>query len=229
MQMRKWTLAAAVAMAAIVPLSLSSVAQAATKVDVLTISKVKGTNVKAKAVLSANLASKSKLTFSSSSGVLTLSCSAATASLKVVSNPAKSGTATLSLTKSSITKCVVTGDLAPDVSKVTVSLGKTPLKVTVSDKKGDPVTVTSPIVKVVATTTVAAIGTLTCIYTAKSIKGSASNYSQDVTISKQKLTLEPAPKSSADCADAGTGGALSAKLGPVKDTSVKGGPHVFVN
>jgi hypothetical protein len=226
MQMRKWTLAAAVAMAAIVPLSLSSVAQAATKVDVLTISKANGTGVKAKATLSASLASKTKLTFASSTGVLTLSCSTGTASLKVTSNPAKPGTADLSLTKSSISKCVVTGDLAPDVSKITVSLGKLPLKVTVSDKKGDPVTVSSPIVTVVATTTI--IGTLTCAYTAKSIKGSASNKTQDVTISKQKLSLDTA-KSSKDCTDAGTAGDLSATLGPVKDTSVKGSPHVYVN
>lgn len=231
MQIRRWTLAVAAATAVLVPLSLSTVAQAATKVDVLTISKVKGTNVKAKAVLSAGLASKKHVSFVStgSSASLDATCSSGSVSFKVTSNPAKGRTADLGETKQTTTKCKVTGSLASLVTKLTItstSTARKPYKTTITDKKGDHVTITSPVAKVAVVTTV--VGTLTCIYTAKSIKGSYSNKTNDITFSKQKFVLDKS-KSSADCSLAGTGGSFSAVFGPLKDTSVKGRPKVFVN
>lgn len=231
MQIRRWTLAVAAATAVLVPLSLSTVAQAASKVDVLTISKVKGTNVKAKAVLSAGLASKKHVSFVSTGGSASLdaTCSSASVSFKVTSNPAKGRTADLGETKQTTTKCKVSGSLASLITSLkitTTNTARKPYKTTITDKKGDPVTVMSPVAKVVVVTTV--VGTLTCIYTAKSIKGSYSNKTHDITFSKQKFVLDKS-KSKADCSLAGTGGSFSAVFGPLKDTSVKGRPKVFVN
>lgn len=227
MQMRRGILlATVVAATAMLPLSLTAAAQAAptkAKVDVLTIGKVGGHNVAAKANLSASLAPKSKLTFGSS--VLGLTCKESTITAKVVSNPGRGHTASLSLTKQTLAKCSVTGSLAAEVKSISASLTKTPYKVSVSDKKGDPVTVTGLTISVKADTV---IGNLTCVYTAKTIKGNASNKTQAVTFKGQKLGLD-LTASNSFCSEAGTSGVFSASFGPVKDTSVKGRPHVYVN
>jgi hypothetical protein len=226
MQMRRGVLVAAAVATAVLPLSLAAAAQAAptgAKVDVLTISKVGGHNVAAKANLSAGLAPKSELTFGDKT--LGLMCKESTITVKVVSNPAKGHTASLSLTKQTLGKCSVTGTLHAEVTSISASVAKLPYKVSISDKKGDPVTVSGATLAVKADTVV---GNLTCIYTAKTIKGNASNKSQSVTFSKQTFTLDTSASSSL-CTDAGTSGSFSASFGPIKDTSVKGKPHVYVN
>ncbi len=233
MQIRKWTLAAAVAMAAIVPLSLSSVAQAATKVDVLTISKAKGTAVKANAVLTAGLASKTDATFAA--GALVVTCKTASLTFKVKSNPATGRTAVLSETKETFSNCPVPASLSTLVKSLSITSTATsskPYATTVTDKKGDPVTISSPVTTVKAVTTPAAgSATVLCIFAAKSVKGSFSNKTNDISFSKQVFTLEPVSKgSNSECSSVtGTTAKFSAVYGPVKDTSVKHSPKVFVN
>ncbi len=226
MQIRKWMLGVAAATAVLVPLSMSSVAQAATKVDVLTISKAKGTSVKAKANLTASLASKTKLSFSGSTGAVGATCTSSTITFKVTSNPAKPGIAKLDLTKEVTSKCTVTGSLATEVKSITISLDKSSTT-TISDKKAShPVAVTNYTVKVVVDTTILP-APITCIYTAKSLVGTQSNKTNAISFSKQKLTLGSG--SNSDCSAAGTTGTYSVTYGPLKDASVKGSPKVFVN
>ncbi len=228
MQIRKWTIGVAVAMAALVPLSLSSVAQAATKVDVLTISKAKGTNVKTNAVLTAGLASKTDVTFAA--GALVVTCKTASLTFKVKSNSATGHTAVLSETKETISNCPVPSSLSTLVASLSITANK--VAYTVSDKKGDPVTVAGSVATVKAVTTAAAGSTtVICIFAAKSIKGSYSNKTNGISFSKQVFTLEPVSKgSNSECSSVtGTTAKYSAVFGPVKDTSVKHSPKVFVN
>ena len=83
--------------------ALSAVPASAATHDVLTISKVGGTNVKVGAILKANLASGTKVTFVTSSGTLT--CTKSSFSSKVTANPPKPGTAKESLTAQSFSSC----------------------------------------------------------------------------------------------------------------------------
>jgi hypothetical protein len=227
MQIRKWTLAAAVAMAAVVPLSLSTVAQAATRVDALTISKVKGTNVKAKAVLTTGLEPKTDATFKA--GNLVLNCTSASMSFKVKENFLHS--ATLSQTKDSIIKCQVPKALKADVKSLSVTMSGEPYTATISDRKGDPVSISGHL-KATVTAVTTVIGTVKCVYTAKSVRGDYNNKHQTISFSKQAFTLAPTSAgSNAECASVtGTSKATySAVFQALKDTSVKGKPRVFVN
>jgi hypothetical protein len=231
--MRTRIIAAAVAAAALLPVTLlaATPASAATKHDVLTYGKVGGTNVKVKDVLSASLAKKAFATFTSGSGTsaTTLKCAKSSFTAKVVTNPtAGKATAKEALTAQTASSCTVTG---PDASliiakKISISLLKPPYSTTVSDKKGDPVVVSKGTVKVVVPTTVA--GTLTCLYTATTVTGNVSNKHETVTFTKQTLTETTG--SSTDCALLPSA-KFSAVYGPVVDNSVKGKkkPVVFVN
>jgi hypothetical protein len=227
MQIRRSIIAATAAAAVLLPMAAATVAEAAPTAthDVLTTGKVGGTNVKAKANLSASLPKKGKVTFSVGTA-LGASCTDSSISYSVTKNPAKPGTADLNLTKNPVSKCTVTGSFKSEISKITVSLKKPPYKTTISDKKGFPVTVTSETLKVVAVTTIA--GTLTCYFSAKTLKGSYSNKTQAVSFSKQTLDLVTSGSSS-DCSVAGSKATYSVTYGPVKDTSVKGSPKVYVN
>ncbi len=133
--MRKYLyLAAAVtASAAVVALPATSAFAAG---HVLTIKKTGGTAVKTGAVLKAGLAKGKTAVFSLGSEKLT--CKSASFSAKVTGNPAKPGKATESLTSQKFSKCTVS------VSGVTVQEhqgSNLPYKVSVSDAKGFPVTV----------------------------------------------------------------------------------------
>ncbi len=230
MQMRKCIAVAAGAAAVLLPLSAASVAQAAptkAKVDVLTTTKAGGTNVKAKAVLAASLTAKTDVDFAAGSN-LTATCSDSSISFTVTSNPAKPGTADLSLTKEPSSKCKVGGAFGSDVSSISVSLAKPPYKATISDKAGKagfPVSVSSPVVEVTAT----AEGTsVVCLFTTKTLSGTFSNKTNGISFSKQTLTLVTKGSNSL-CSAVGTSSTFSASYSPVKDSSVKGSPKVFVN
>jgi hypothetical protein len=208
-----------VASAAALAMSVAP-AQAATG-HVLTTGKTGGTAVKTNAVLKAGLVKGTSATFVNSLG--TLKCKAGTLTTKVTANPAKPGTATESLTAQTFSKCTIS------VSGVTVKslkVSNLPYKVTVSDKKGDPVKVSesSKSKPLKLTVTVVFAGSpITCTATAASIGGHASNTGNKVSFSKQKLASGGGgicPKGN---------GSFSASFGPLTDTSVKGSPKVFVN
>jgi hypothetical protein len=219
--MRKPLLLAATAAAtAMLVLAPAAAALAAPAHDVLTTGKVGGPNVKVKAVLQASLKARTVLVFSSVTGTaITLKCTKSTITSKVTVNPARPGTAVQSLTGETVTGCKANTTL---VKSVTVTVTKLPNKVTTSDAKGNPVTVFGPSATLKIVTTV--IGTITCHYSAKTIKGNASNTGSLISFSKQ--VFNRAAGSNTNCP---TKGALTATYGPVVDLSVAGHPHVFVN
>jgi len=211
--------AAATASAAVVVLPATAALAAG---HVLTISKTGGTAVKTGAVLKAGLAKGKTAVFSL--GSETLTCKSGAFSAKVTANPGKPGKATESLTSQKFSKCTV------NVSGVTfksIKANNLPYKVSVSDAKGDPVTVSgSSKSKPISFTATVAAGTLTvtCTYKATSVKGSASNTGNTIAFSKQKFAF-----ASGNAILCPASANFSATFGPVTDSSVSGSPKVFVN
>ena len=214
-------LAATLAASATLVLAPAGAALAATPHDVLTTVRVGGPNVKVKDVLQASLKARTVLTFSQV-GVarpITLTCARSTITSKVTLNPAKPGTAVQSLTGETVTACKANTTL---VRSVTVTVTKLPNKVTTSDARGFPVTVFGPSATLKIVTTIA--GTLICNFSARTIKGSASNTGSLISFVKQVFIK--AAGSNGLCP---AKGALTVTYGPVVDLSVAGHPHVFVN
>jgi hypothetical protein len=197
-------------------LATTAVAAPAASHDVLTTGKVDGTNVKAHAKLTANLAKGSKAQFKSSDGSVT--CKQSSFTDKVTKNPASPSTAHLSLTSQTFGKCSTTFGGATGVKSVT--LNKLPYLTTISDRSGNPVKVFSVSTTITLNTVV---GTLTCAYKAKHVEGGASDSTQVISFSKQAFSKSSGPTA---CPKTGS---FSAAYGPVVDSSVSGHPHVFVS
>jgi hypothetical protein len=210
---------AAIGTAAAVVVMTPMLASAATTPHVLTITKVGGTNVAVGAKLSASLKSGTKVVFSDGSSG-SISCAKSSVAESVTANPAKPGTATLSITGQTFGTCTATIDgITATVKSVTAY--KLPYKTTVSDATGLPVTVTKPGATVVAS----ADGvTVTCTYQAATIKGAASNTGSAVSFKNQAFKVLSGSNSLCPAS-----GDLTVAYAPVEDTSVKGDPHVFVN
>jgi hypothetical protein len=223
--MRKYCYLAMAAGAALVLSVPAGAALAAnphtTAKPVLTIVKVGGPAVKSGNVLKASLPKKGTVTFSTKVGNLTCSSSSITA--KVLKNPSKVGQATLSVTSVSISKCAPIAGFSLTVTSVNLPYGAT-----IKNSKGFPVTLSaaSKAKPIGFKATVKSLG-LTCTFTTSSMTGSASNKTNSVTFSKQKLTL--AKGSSADCSEVGTTVTVTATYGPIVDSSVKHSPKVFVS
>jgi len=221
--MRKYLSLAMAAASVVAIVSAMTPAEAATT-HVLTIGKAGGTAVKTKAVLKAGLPSGKSAVFTIGSAKLT--CTSASESAKVTSNPVKPGTAKESLTAQSFSKCKIS---VSGVTLKSLKAGNLPYNVSVSDAKGDPVTVSGTSKsKPLSVTATVAVGTstLSCTYTAAKITGHASNKGNVVTFSKQKFTFA---SGGSLCTALGSSAAFSATIGPVTDSSVKGDPKVFVN
>ncbi len=205
--------------------ALPAAAAAATPAHVLTTGKVGGPAVKTNAVLKASLANRTSAVFATSLGKLT--CTKSTFTAKVVSNPAKGAakpaTATESVTAQTFASCTIS------VKGVTIksqSVSNLPYNATVSDAKGNPVKISGrskakPLL--LSITVKFGTSTFSCSVKAASISGSWTNKGNATVFVKQKFT-----KASGGvlCPASGT---FSATYGPVRDTSVKGSPAVFVN
>jgi hypothetical protein len=203
-------------------------AHAAAK-PVLTIGKVGGTAVKKGAKLSAGIEKGTKVVLSI--GKATATCKSASFAATVVKNPSAKGKATLSVTNETISGCppIKVLGIAATVSLKALNL---PYVGTQSTTKGNPIVIagsskTKP-VGFDATVKVSGVGTLSCIFTAASATGHASNKHNTVAFSKQTFTLNT-KKSSPDCSLAGSKASFSATFGPVLDKSVKHNPKVFVS
>jgi hypothetical protein len=214
--MRRYILAAIGAAAAIVV--MTPLAASAATTNVLTITKVGGTNVAVGAKLAASLKSGTKVTFYSPGTTTGIVCTKSSFTEKVTTNPAKPGTADTSITALTFGGC--TSNVTGVNSVKSITAGKLPYKGTTSDAKGLPVTVAALSATVDLSTEV---GAVSCTYTAKKITGAASNTGSTVAFKNQTLTFSTG---SSVCP---TSGDYSATYGPVEDTSVKGDPHVFVN
>jgi len=191
---------------------------------VLTISKAGGTAVKPGAILKSSLAKGTSAVFSLMGQTLT--CKSASESAKVAKNPAKHGTATESLTAMTIGKCTIKVKGISGITVKSVKANNLPYAVSVSDAKGDPVTVsgTSKTKPVKTTVTVTFLGSaIPCSYKATALKGAAANKANSIAFSKQKFTKVSGSSSCPPSA------AFTATFAPVTDSSVKGNPKVFVN
>jgi hypothetical protein len=221
--MRKFLVMAVAATAGLLvaaPAMVPATAAVAASHDVLTIRKVGGNNVKVGAILKASLQSGTKATFLTP-GDNFVKCSSVSFTAKVTKNPRAKGSADESLTSQVYKKC--TTNIAVATGRPKVVLNKLPYKTTLSDSKGDPVTVSGTTATISVPSSLG--GTLVCHYGAKQKKthGSASNATQTIGFSNQPFRLTSGPEG---CP---TSGKFTATFGPVKDTSVKGDPHVFVN
>jgi hypothetical protein len=232
---RAVVVAAACAVALAAPASAAYAATAAHHAakPVLTIKKKGGPAVRKRAVLKASLAKGKSAVFAldTSLGTFTATCSRSALQAKVTANPSTKGKATLSLTGETISHCTLKG--APDgITLTSITAIHLPSDVTISSAKGFPVTISGrskakPLAfsAVINASSVDA-GNLTCVVTAPTAKANASNTGNKVTVSKQKFTLDKSA-SSADCSIASSA-TFSATYGPIRDTSVKHSPKVFV-
>lgn len=215
-------LAVAAASAAVLAAPIIADAAPAAHSRVLTIRKVGGTAVKGGATLKASLAKGASAVFSI--GPITISCKQSSFTAKVIRNPTKPGKATESITAESIGKCVVSGFPMAKVTKDKVL--NLPYNSSVSDKRKFPVAISgrnrSKPIELFATVSLGT-SSLSCTYKATTIAGTASNRTNTITIVKQKFVLA----SGAGCPS--NPAFFTAKYGPVKDTSVRGNPKVFVN
>jgi len=216
--MRRLVALAVSASAAALLVALPSTAAFAATHDVLTTGKVGGPNVKVGALLQGGLKTGTKATFltSKSAGI---SCKSVSFTDKVTKNPSKPGVATEQLTAQTYKKCSVSGITGATGVK-SVVLNNLPYKTTISDAKGNPVIVFGTTATLTLTTV---LGPLSCQYKATKTNGSASNTGQTISFVSQAFKLKAGPSA---CPATGS---FSATFGPVKDTSVKGSPHVFVN
>ncbi len=148
---------------------------------------------------------------------------------KVTTNPSRPGKATLSLTGVTIRSCTLKG--APTgVSLTGIKVLNLPYGATISSAKGFPVTIAgSSATKPVGFKAGITIGStpLTCEFTAAMVSAHASNTGNKVSLAKQKFTLDIG-KSSGDCS-AASSVTVSATYGPLRDTSVKHSPKVFIS
>ncbi|TLS45267.1 Tat pathway signal sequence domain protein [Streptomyces montanus] len=209
----------------ITALSLSAAGPAsAADTPVLTTGGLGGTPVATGDVLSASLATGTNATlYSSSTGRSGLSCSSSTFVAAVTDNPAAPGTATESVTRH-------TFDSSSCTSNVTGVLGVTRITVdnlpyTTAVTSDGAVTITPADGSSIQTTVVlrTLLGSITCVYRAPSLSGTASNTDNSISFTNQQFTKF---SGSSLCF---SNGYFTAKYAPVVDTSQEGSPAVFVN
>jgi hypothetical protein len=221
--MRRYLIIPAAALAALF-VAMSAIPAWAATTDVLTTGKTGGTNVKVGATLKASLKSGTTANFIESGTKSTgVKCKKSAFSAKVTSNPKKPGTAKESLTSQSFSSC--TSNVTDVKSIKSVKLSDLPNNVSVSDKSGFPVTVSETSKSKPLKVTVvlgSVLGTVTCVYTAKSVSGHGSNTGNVITFSSQKFGKSSGPSV---CFKSGL---FSATYGPIKDSSA-GNAKVFVN
>ena len=236
---RPVVLAAACALALAAPASAAYAATAAPHAaakPVLTVGKKGGPAVKKGAVLQASLAKGKSATFAvtvTSVGSFTATCKSSNLKAKVTANPSSRGKATLSLTGETITRCTVKNAL-DGIKLDGIKALNLPYGVTISSAKGFPVTIagrssTKPVsLQATINASSVGLGTLRCVYTAKKVSAHASNTGNKVSAAKQKFIVDTAKSSSSDCGLAHSV-TFSATYGPIRDTSVRHSPKVFIS
>ncbi|MDQ1032338.1 hypothetical protein QF035_009920 [Streptomyces umbrinus] len=211
--------------AAVTALALSAAGPAsAADGSVLTTGGAGGTAVANGAVLNSSLAAGTSATlYSSSTGTSGLSCTSSKFVASVVDNPTAPGTATESVTEH-------TFDSSSCTSNVVGVLGVTSIKVdnlpyTSAVGSDGSVTITPAAGSSIQTTAVlrTLLGSITCVYRAPSLSGTADNADNSISFSKQQFTKF---SGSSLCF---SNGYFTAKYAPVTDTTQADSPAVFVN
>ncbi|KUN88669.1 hypothetical protein [Streptomyces griseoruber] len=161
-------------------------------------------------VLNASLASGTAATlYNSSTGTSGISCATSTFTATVTDNPAAPGTATESLTGQTFGNC--TSNVLGVTGVTSITVNNLPYTTTVTS--GGVVTVTPPSGSTVQTTVVlrTLLGTVSCVYQASGLSGTASNTDNSINFSNQAFTRS---SGSTLCPSAGY---FTAKYAPVTD------------
>ncbi|MFJ8106389.1 Tat pathway signal sequence domain protein [Streptomyces sp. NPDC096132] len=161
-------------------------------------------------VLTASLASGTAATlYNSSTGTSGVSCATSTFTAQVTDNPAAPGTATESLTGQTFSNC--TSNVLGVTGVTSITVNNLPYTTTVTSD--GVVTVTPPSGSTVQTTLVlrTLLGSITCVYQAPSLAGTASNDDNSIAFANQAFTKS---SGSTLCPSAGY---FTAKYAPVTD------------
>jgi len=208
---------------AAVALSLSAAVPAsADDVPVLTTGSAAGTPVATGDVLNASLASGTAATlYSSATGTSGVSCTSSAFTATVTDNPASPGTATESLTGHTFGDC--TANVIGVLGVTSITVDNLPYTTTVASD--GTVTVTPAAGSVIQTTVKlrTLLGSISCVYQAPSLSGTASNADNSIAFAAQHFTKT---SGSSLCF---SNGYFTAKYAPVADTGQSGSPAVFVN
>ncbi|MFF5188338.1 Tat pathway signal sequence domain protein [Streptomyces sp. NPDC000345] len=161
-------------------------------------------------VLNASLAGGTAATlYNSATGTSGISCAASTFSATVTDNPAAPGTATESLTGQTFSNC--TSNVLGVTGVTSITVNNLPYTTTVSSD--GTVTVTPPSGSTVQTTVVlrTLLGSVTCVYQASGLTGTASNTDNSINFANQAFAKS---SGSTLCPSAGY---FTAKYAPVTD------------
>ncbi|MFF4590790.1 Tat pathway signal sequence domain protein [Streptomyces sp. NPDC001388] len=161
-------------------------------------------------VLNASLAAGTAATlYNSATGTSGISCAASTFSATVTDNPAAPGTATESLTGQTFSNC--TSNVLGVTGVTSITVNNLPYTTTVSSD--GTVTVTPPSGSTVQTTVVlrTLLGSVTCVYQASGLTGTASNTDNSINFANQAFAKS---SGSTLCPSAGY---FTAKYAPVTD------------
>jgi hypothetical protein len=205
-------------------LALAAASPAAADGAVLTTGGAGGTAVAVGDVLNASLATGTAATlYSSSTGTSGISCTSSTFTAKVTDNPAAPGTATESLTGHTFDASSCTSNVTGVLGVTSIIVDNLPYTTTVASD--GTVTVTPPAGSTIQTTVKlrTLLGTITCVYQAPSLTGTADNAGNSIAFTSQQFTKS---SGSSLCF---SNGYFTAKYAPVTDTSQAGSPVVYVN
>ncbi|MCI3238352.1 MULTISPECIES: Tat pathway signal sequence domain protein [Streptomyces] len=204
---------AALSIPAAVPASAADTA-------VLTTGSAGGTAVAVGDVLTAPLASGTNATlYSSATGTSGVVCSSSTFTASVTDNPAAPGTATESVTGQSFDSSSCTSNVVGVTGVSSITVDNLPYTTTVTSDGA--LTVTPASGSTIQTTVKlrTLLGSITCVYQAPSLTGTASNDDSSIAFTDQEFTKV---SGSSLCFSSGF---FSAKYGPVTDN----GATVYVN
>ncbi|MCZ4509671.1 Tat pathway signal sequence domain protein [Streptomyces sp. ActVer] len=211
--------------AAVTSLALSAAGPAsAADGSVLTTGGAGGTAVAAGAVLNSSLAAGTSATlYSSSTGTSGLSCTSSKFVASVVDNPTAPGTATESVTEHTFNASSCTSNVVGVLGVTSIKVDNLPYTSAVGSDGS--VTITPAAGSTIQTTVVlrTLLGSITCVYQAPSLSGTADNADNSISFSKQQFTKF---SGSSLCF---SNGYFTAKYAPVTDTTQADSPAVFVN
>ncbi|MFR0356381.1 Tat pathway signal sequence domain protein [Streptomyces sediminimaris] len=198
----------------------AAVPASAAGTPVLTTGSAGGTAVAAGDVLTAPLASGTDATlYSSATGTSGVTCSSSTFTASVTDNPAAPGTATESVTGQSFDSSSCTSNVFGVTGVSSITVDNLPYTTTVASD--GTLTVTPASGSAIQTTVKlrTLLGSITCVYQAPSLTGTASNDDNSIAFTNQQFTKT---SGSSLCFSSGY---FTAKYAPVTDN----GAAVYVN
>ncbi|MCX4235131.1 Tat pathway signal sequence domain protein [Streptomyces sp. NPDC020707] len=209
--------------AAVTTLALAA-AGPASAADGSVLTTADGTAVAAGDVLSASLATGTNATlYSSATGTSGISCSSSAFVATAVNNPAAPGTATESVTSHTFNSASCTSNVVGVLGVTSIKVDNLPYTTAVTS--GGSLVITPAAGSSVQTTVVlrTLLGSITCVYRAPSLSGTADNADNSISFTNQQFTKF---SGSSLCF---SNGYFTAKYAPVRDTTQSGSPAVLVN